>query len=96
MSSKTQKAIKAVKSTTKKAAAKVKPAAKKAPAKVKAVTRPAARKISTKSKAGKKKAAGLMQSVKEGMQTGIEAVTDLVKKVTPDSLLPKPSKARRK
>ena len=96
MPSKTQKSIKAVKSTTKKAAAKVKPAAKKATAKVKAVAKPAARKSSTKSKAGKRKAPGLMQSVKDGMQTGIDAVTDLVKKVTPDSLLPKPSKARRK
>ena len=96
MPSKIKTATKTVKSTAKKAAAKVRPAARKATAKVKATARPAAKKNSAKAKTGKKKAAGLMQSVKAGMQTGIDAVTGLVKRVAPDSLVSKPTKRRRK
>lgn len=53
------------------------------------------KKTSVKSKSGKKKAAGLMRTVKKGVQSGIHAVGDLVKKVTPDALLPQSVKTRR-
>lgn len=100
MPTKTSKTKAPAKTATKKVVAKAKPVAKKATAKVKAklAARPVAKKAAPRTKAGKKKSTPLLQSVKEGVQTGLHAVTDLVKKVTPEVLLPHSSngKARRK
>lgn len=98
MPSKTSKPKTTPKSSPKKAVAKVKPAVKKAATKVKTKTaaKPVAKKATPRTSVRKKKSAPLLQSVKESVQTGLHAVTDLVKKVTPDALLPHPAKARRK
>ena len=85
----------AVKATAQKAAKKVKPAVKKVVAKAKSSVKPVASKVSATAKTGKKKAGGLMQSVKHGVQAGIESVGDLVKKVAPAALLPKSAKPKR-
>lgn len=96
MPTKTKATVKAVKPAVKKTAAKAKPAVKKAVAKAKAGARSVACKAPAKSPAQKKKPATLMQSVKAGVQAGLGSVGDLVKKVTPDALLPKSAKAKRK
>ena len=95
MPTKTKTATKAVKATAQKAAKKVKPAVKKVVAKAKSSVKPVASKVSATAKTGKKKAGGLMQSVKHGVQAGIESVGDLVKKVAPAALLPKSAKPKR-
>jgi len=96
MPTKMKVTTKSVKPVVKKATAKAKSAVKKAVVKTKASAKPTARKVSTAATKGKKKATGLIQTVKAGVQSGIETVGDLVKKVTPDVLLPKRSKSRRK
>jgi hypothetical protein len=93
MPTKTKATTKTVKANARKAAAKVKPAVKKAVAKSGA--KPTAKKVSANTAKGKKKAAGLIQTVKQGVHTGIEKIGDLIKKVTPDALLPKSAKSKR-
>jgi hypothetical protein len=100
MTSKTKKTTSA--RTTKPSASKVmtrtKALTKKATAttKAKATPKRAAVRPASRVKTGKKNVSGLMRSVKEGVQTGLHAVTDLVKKVTPDALLPRAAKPKRK
>lgn len=88
--------VKSVKTVTKKSAAKVKPATKKVVARPNATVKPATKKAAPKARTGKKKTEGVIQTVKEGVQTGIQAVGDLVKKVTPNALLTKSAKSKRK
>lgn len=92
------KATRTAKATASKVVARTKSAAKvtskvaaKAPAR-----RPARKAAPPRAKAAKKNSSGLIQSVKDGVQTGLHAVTDLVKKVTPDALLPRSAKTKRK
>ena len=85
MPAKSNPSVKSVKTSIKKTGGKVKSAVKKA----KSSSRPVAKK-------GKKRATGLMQTVKKGVQSGISTVGDLVIKVTPDVLLPKSVKAKKK
>lgn len=87
------KTTKAARATVKKTATKAKPAAQKAAAKSKSGATTAGKKAP---KSGKKKAAGLMQTVKHSVQVGIESVSDLVKKVTPGALMPKTAKTKRR
>ena len=96
MPPKPKAAAKSVKAATKKPAAKAPPTPKKTVAKPKVAVKPTAKKTSVKPKTTKKKPAGVIQTVKQGVQTGIGAVGDLVKKVTPDVLLPKSAKSKRK
>ena len=100
MTTKTKKTASArtTKPSVGKVAKRTKTVARKAIAatKAKAALKPATRKPVSRSKAKKKNASGLMRSVKEGVQTGLHAVTDLVKKVTPDALLPRTAKPKRK
>lgn len=100
MTSKTKKTTSArtAKPSASKVMTRTKAVAKKATATTKAKVSPkrAAGKSASRAKAGKKNVSGLMRSVKEGVQTGLHAVTDLVKKVTPDSLLPRAAKPKRK
>jgi len=100
MTSKTKKtaSARATKSSASKVVKRTNTVAKKATAatKAKATVKPATRKPVSRSKAKKKNVSGLMRSVKEGVQTGLHAVTDLVKKVTPDALLPRTAKPKRK
>lgn len=96
MPTKTKSATKAVKATAQRVATKVKPVVKKAVAKAQSTAKPAARKASAKIGTAKTKSTGLMQTVKKGVQAGIVSVSDLVKKVTPDALLPKSAKSKRK
>jgi len=92
MPPKSKTVAKATKAPAKKVAAKAKPVIRKSATSAKPVVKKASRKVP----AGKKKGAGILETVKQGVQSGIEAVGDLVKKVTPDSLLQKPVKSKRK
>jgi hypothetical protein len=92
MPTKTKTATKAVKA----AAKEMKPTIKKAVAKSKSSAKAAVKKVPAKAKAGRKQAEGLLETVKHGVQTGIDAVGDFVKKATPDALRPKSAKGRRK
>ena len=96
MQTKTKAAVKAVKSTARKTAAKAKPALKRAVSKAKSSAKPLVRKVSAKAKAGKKKATGFIQSVKDGVHSAMESAGDFVKKVTPDALLPDSAKSKRR
>ena len=75
---------------------KVQAVANKPVAKVKAGGKAALKKAAPKARKQKKKAVGFLASVKEGVQTGIETMGGLVKKVTPNTLLPKSAKSRPK
>ena len=100
MPSKTKKttSTRTAKPSASKVSAQTKAAAKKVSSRTKAksVSARATKKPASRAKTAKKSGSGLIQSVKEGVQTGLHAVTDLVKKVTPDSLLPRSAKARKK
>jgi hypothetical protein len=83
------KAAKVAKSATRKiskTAAKEKPAAKKAAATTKAKAKSAVKKASTKTTGSKRKAkksaGALLEKVEAGLQSGLEVVENLVKKVT--------------
>ena len=45
--------------------------------------------------AAKKKSGGFLQTMKDGVRSGIESVTHLIETVTPDALLPKSMKSKR-
>ena len=105
MSSKTKKVIKAVKATAKNAAdkakttakrslKKVQTAAKKVVAKAKTSAKTTAKKVSAKAKTQGKKPVGFMQNVKDSIHTGMEAMGELIKKITPDALLPDSAKSK--
>lgn len=89
------KSTKAAKTPPKRVATKAKPASKK-PAAPKSRAKPAVKKVPAKTAATKRKSPSLMQSVQKGVRSGIESVGDLVKKVTPDALLPKSAKSKRR
>ncbi|HSI14587.1 MAG TPA: hypothetical protein VK961_21225 [Chthoniobacter sp.] len=92
------KSTRTAKPTASKVAAKTKAVAKKVTAKpsAKVAAKRPTKKAAPRTKAAKKNSSGLMQSVKDGVQTGLHAVTDLVIKVTPDALLPRSAKAKKK
>ena len=105
MSSQTKKVIKATKTnaanvareakgTAKRYVKKVQTAAKKGVAAAKTKAEAAAKKVAVKAKTQKKKAVGFVQNVKDGIHTGMEAVGDLLKKITPDALLPNAAKSK--
>ena len=48
-----------------------------------------------KTTAVKKKTGGFLQTMKDGVRSGIESVTHLIETVTPDALLPKSMKSKR-
>ena len=107
MSTKTKKVIKVAKATAKNAASKAKTTAnrsvkkvqtavKKGVAKAKAGAKKTVRKVSAKAKTQKKKAAGFIQNVKDGIHTGMEAVGEMLKKITPDAMLPDSAKSKGK
>jgi hypothetical protein len=91
MPSKTKTTLKTVK-----AAAKVKPVVRKAVAKAKTATKPVPKRASATPKSAKQKTSGLLDSVKHGVQSGLEAVGDLVKKITPAALQPGSARTKRK
>ena len=95
------------KTTRQKVTAKAKPlvkkatvAAKKTVAKGKAVAKTAVKKVAPKAKAAAKKTAkkadGIMNTVTGGVASGLKSVGKFVKKITPDALLPKSPKSKRK
>ena len=90
------KSPKTAKPLAKKPAAKSKPVAKKAPARSKTAAKPAVRKPSAKPGARRKKPATLLQTVKKTVQTGLDKVGAAVKSITPDALLPKSAKPKRR
>jgi len=104
----TAKPLTKAKPTTKtKPTAKARPTAKKAVAKARTKARiataaaiksaqPPSRRIAGTGRTIQKQAQGMIESVKKGVQTGIDAVGELVKKITPDALKSKPPKAGRK
>ncbi len=96
MPTKTKPTAKVVKATVKKTATKPKSATKKPAVKGRSGAKSATKKPTAKARTTKKRSPGLMQSVKKGVQAGIDSMGDLVKKVTPDALLPKSAKAKRK
>ena len=72
-------------------------APKKAPAKSKPAARPVKKTAAPRSSgAKKKKTGGFLQTVKKGVQAGIETVASAVKSVTPNVLLPKAGKSKRR
>jgi len=81
----------AAKKTVRKGAA----TAKKAIARGKSISRAAAKKLPARRRATKA-TAGFVDHLKENVQSGIDAVGRMVKKVTPDALLPKSAKSGRK
>jgi len=97
---KTAKAARAGKAAVKKPAVKAAAAARKpAPATRKrnpaeGSGKPAAKKVSSKANV-RKNPEGLIDAMKKGLQTGIDAVGDLVKKITPEALKPKAKKLKR-
>ncbi len=105
MSSKTKKVIKAVKATAanvarkakttaKRSVMKVQTAAKKGGAVAKTKAKAAAKKVAVKAKTEKKNAVGFIQNVKDQLHSGMEAVAEVFKKITPDALLPKSAKSK--
>ena len=92
------KSTRTAKTSASKVVARTKAVAKKVTSKAgaKAAAKRPTKKAAPRAKAGKKNSSGLMQSVKDGVQTGLHAVTDLVIKVTPDALLPRSAKAKKK
>ena len=56
---------------------------------------PAAKTTAAKTTAVKKKTGGFLQTMKDGVRSGIESVTHLIETVTPDALLPKSMKSKR-
>lgn len=104
MTTKTKKAIKSLKATAKDVAGKAKVAAKRS---VKTVQK-AAQKGMTNAKAAakktvrkasakvtqSKKTGGFIQNVKDSIHTGMEAMGDVLKKITPNALLPDSAKSK--
>lgn len=104
MATKTKKAIKTLKATAKDMAGKAKvaakrsvktvqKAAKKGITKAKAAARKTVSKASAKVTPGKK-AGGFIQNVKDSIHTGMEAMGEVLKKITPDALLPDSAKSK--
>jgi len=81
----------AAKKTVRKGAA----TARKAIAKGKSISRGAAKKLPTRRRATKA-TTGFVDHLKQNVKSGIDAVGRMVKKVTPDALLPKSAKSGRK
>lgn len=90
------KPVAKAKPATKKAVTKARTKAKKATVDAIQSAKPPARKVAAKAKTIKKETQGVFESVKKGMQTGMDAVGDLMKRITPDALKSKPAKPRRK
>lgn len=90
------KSTRTAKTTASKVSARAKSAAKvTSKVAAKASAKRPAKKATPRAKAVRKNSSGLIQSVKDGVQTGLHAVTDLVKKVTPDALLPRSAKTKK-
>ena len=88
---KAQPAVKKATAAAQRTVAKSKVAAKKTVRQGQAVLKKAAPKVKTA-----KKADGIMDTVKDSVASGLKTVGDFVKQVTPDALLPKSAKAKRK
>jgi hypothetical protein len=82
--------------SSKKAGRQVLGTGQKAVVKAKSAAKPVVRSAVEKAKTVKKKTEGFIQTVKDTVQDGIESAGKLVKKITPDALLPKSGKTKRK
>jgi hypothetical protein len=97
MQTQTKAAVKTVKSAARRREARVKPSLNRAVSKAKSSAKPVGKKGPAQARARKKKnATGFIQSVKDGVHSAMETAGDLVKRVTPDALLPDSAKAKRR
>lgn len=97
--------MKSVKATAKKVTAKaptaanrsvktVQTSAKNSVAKAKASAKPTAKKVSPNAKTQTRKRGGFIQNVKDGIHSGMEAMREMLKKITPDALLRDSAKSK--
>ena len=93
---KAQPVVKKAAAAAKRTVAKSKVVAKKTVSQGKAAVKKAAPKAKAAARKTAKKADGIMDSVKDSVASGLKSVGDFVKQVTPDALLPKSAKAKRK
>ena len=93
---KAQPAVKKATAAAQRTVAKSKVAAKQAVRQGQAAVKKAAPKVKAVARKTAKKADGIIDTVKDSVASGLKTVGDFVKQVTPDALLPKSAKAKRK
>ena len=96
IAAKAQPIVKKATTTAKRTVAKGRVAAKKTVAKGKAAVKKDVPKARTAARKTTKKADGIMDTVKGSVASGLKSVGKFVKQVTPDALLPKSAKSKRK